>query len=382
LRIFEKIQRLYPDVHIAFSGNDKALASFIKRENIKNEILSGVRTLILNSNIVLDGILVSQIQNVLNSIPYHKASLLFVNEENEILAYYVHNFYAEEYSTIIKQSENTFVFKRVKLHNTKVINYIWEALDYQGKQIERDAALMKDVVSYFDRTIYKNVTFVNNPKIKVGKNVKIAPGVVIDATNGYVLIDDDAQIMHNAVLIGPCYVGKNTTIKIGAKIYENCSFGEYCKIGGDVENSTFHSFSSKQHDGFVGHSYICEWVNLGAGTSTSDLNNRYIPIKMQLPHKLFTTDKQFIGAMIGDHSKTAINTSLNTGTVIGVSSMIANGGLQPKYVPSFRWLADGEVKKYDVEKAIETATSVMARRNKKLTSEEENILRTAANSKY
>jgi UDP-N-acetylglucosamine diphosphorylase/glucosamine-1-phosphate N-acetyltransferase len=158
----------------------------------------------------------------------------------------------------------------------------------------------------------------------------------LDASKGLIVIDDNAEIMHNTVVIGPCYIGKNTKIKIGAKIYPNCSFGDFCKIGGEIEHSVFQNYSNKQHDGFIGNSFIGEWVNLGAGTNNSDLKNNYSSVSIKLSNKTIPTNRLFLGCCIGDHSKTAINTSLNTGSIIGFCSNIHLTGLTPKFIGSYK----------------------------------------------
>jgi UDP-N-acetylglucosamine diphosphorylase/glucosamine-1-phosphate N-acetyltransferase len=181
--------------------------------------------------------------------------------------------------------------------------------------------------------------------------------------------------MHNSVIIGPCYIGKNTIIRVGAVIYENCSFGEYCKIGGELENTIFHNYSNKQHSGFIGNSYIGEWVNLGANTNNSDLKNNYSDITIQLPHKKIKTGKKFLGFLCGDHTKTAINSTILTGSVLGTSVMLALAKFSPKLVSSFSWLTDEFVEKYDFERAISTMQIVKYRRNKELFSAEIEMLR-------
>ncbi|MDP2365630.1 MAG: transferase, partial [Ignavibacteria bacterium] len=166
----------------------------------------------------------------------------------------------------------------------------------------------------------------------------------------------------NAVIEGPCFIGESSKIKSGAAIYENVSIGKVCKVGGEVEQSIFMDYSNKQHAGFIGHSYIGSWVNLGADTNNSDLKNNYSKIKVKLSSKEVDTGSQFIGLMIGDHSKSAINTMFNTGTVVGFSCNIFAAGFPEKYIPSFTWGGDDLSTVYDIKKAIETAIVVTSRR--------------------
>jgi UDP-N-acetylglucosamine diphosphorylase/glucosamine-1-phosphate N-acetyltransferase len=181
--------------------------------------------------------------------------------------------------------------------------------------------------------------------------------------------------MSNTVIYGPCYIGKNSTIKPGAKIYPNTSIGEWCKVGGEVENSIFQAYSNKQHEGFLGHSFISEWVNLGADTNNSDLKNTYSNISMQLPHKLVNTNRIFLGLICGDHTKSGINSMFTTGTVSGLCGILVKEWFLPNYIKSYTWGGKTNSPIYKFEKAIETAKIVMLRRNKELCEEEIELLK-------
>lgn len=181
------------------------------------------------------------------------------------------------------------------------------------------------------------------------------------------MIGNNVTVMPNAVIEGPCYIGDHSVIKAGAKIYESTSIGPVCKVGGEVEASIIHGYSNKQHDGFLGHSYIGEWCNLGADTNTSDLKNNYSSVKMNVNGKEVDTGSLFVGLMMGDHSKSGINTMFNTGTTVGVSSNIFGAGFPPKTIPSFAWVDGQDVQGYRLDKAIEVAKIVMARRKVTMT---------------
>ena len=190
----------------------------------------------------------------------------------------------------------------------------------------------------------------------------------MDAEHGPIYISKNATIMANAVIEGPCFIGEKTTIKIGAKIYEGCTFGEVCKIGGEIEESIVHAYSNKQHEGFIGHAYIGEWCNFGADTNNSDLKNNYSNVKVQINDTLVDSGSMFVGLFMGDHSKTGINTMLNTGTVVGVGCNVYGGDFPPRLIPSFHWGGGtGPTVKYDFDKIMETAQNVMDRRDIELT---------------
>jgi UDP-N-acetylglucosamine diphosphorylase/glucosamine-1-phosphate N-acetyltransferase len=149
-----------------------------------------------------------------------------------------------------------------------------------------------------------------------------------------------------------------------------------CKVGGEVEESVIHSYSNKQHDGFLGHAYLGMWVNLGADTNNSDLKNNYGNVKVVINGRLVDSGSMFVGLTMGDHSKSGINTMFNTGTVVGVSSNVFGAGFPPKFVPSFSWGGSDGQETYELEKSLAVARRVMARRKVTLSAAEESLFRT------
>lgn len=244
------------------------------------------------------------------------------------------------------------------------VNYIWDLIKFNAEQIAADAKLsgMKNIT-----TTGLGVEAVVNHKenIYIGDDVQIEPGCIFIAKDGPIVIENDAKIEAGSILRGPIAVGKNATIKMGARIYGGTTVGPVCKVGGEVSGSIFHSFSNKAHDGFCGNSIFGQWVNLGANTITSNLKNDYKNVKVidwesQQP---IETGRQFLGTIMADHSKTAINTMLNTGTICGVSSNVFIDYLTPKLIDSFTWLGPEGKKIYRFEKAAEVMASMMKRRN-------------------
>lgn len=208
------------------------------------------------------------------------------------------------------------------------------------------------------------VTVLHPYNVWISEGVILSPGVVLDASEGPIVLDEGVKVMPNAVLCGPLYVGKKTLIKIGAKIYGNTSIGPVCKVGGEIEGSIIQAYSNKQHDGFLGHAYIGEWVNLGADTNNSDLKNTYKNVAFySYPQKgKIDSGSQFLGCIIGDHSKTGINCSINTGTVIGIGCNLWGQGLISDFIPDFSWGEAGKLIPYRLQAFCDTARTVKLRR--------------------
>ncbi|NOZ56316.1 MAG: transferase [Calditrichaeota bacterium] len=255
-----------------------------------------------------------------------------------------------------------------------LIHYPWDLVHHNGEEIEREFAERGQGGQILGK-IYPDVTLLAKENIFVGEGAKLWPGVIIDAESGPVYIAEGAKIMANAVIEGPTYIGPKSAIKVGAKIYEGTAIGEVCKVGGEVEESIVHSYSNKQHEGFLGHAYLGMWVNLGADTNNSDLKNNYANVKVQINETLVDSGSLFVGLFMGDHSKSGINTMFNTGTVVGVACNVYGAGFPPRFIPSFHWGGPGGMIKYDFEKTLETARRVMARRDKELTEAQIAVLR-------
>jgi len=163
---------------------------------------------------------------------------------------------------------------------------------------------------------------------------------------------------------GPCVIGRNCLI-LGAKVRAGTTIGECCRIGGEIEQSIFQGFSNKYHDGFIGHSFVGEWVNLGALTTNSDLKNNYTNVKVYVPGARKRTGLRKVGCFIGDHVKTSIGTLINTGTSIGTGAMLVHAGrLTPGHIPPFSWYMDNEVARASIaDPFISICREAMSRRN-------------------
>ena len=202
-------------------------------------------------------------------------------------------------------------------------------------------------------------------------------GAILNAQSGPIYIGKNAQVMEGSILRGPVAIGEGSIIKMGARIYGPTSIGPGCKVGGEVKESVILGHSNKAHDGFLGNSILGEWCNIGAGTSVSNLKNNYSNVRVwdYSTQSMRDSGLQYLGLVMGDHSKSGINSMFNTGTIVGVASNIFGAGYPPKFVPSFSWGgADGFVT-HRLENALQTARKVVARRDTTLTPEEEEIIR-------
>ncbi len=204
--------------------------------------------------------------------------------------------------------------------------------------------------------------------VRLEENVIVGPGAILDATDGPIWVDEGTEIKAGAMIMGPVYIGKNSIIRPGARLYGGVALGEHCRVGGEVANTIMIGYSSKQHSGYLGSSYIGEWVNFGANTDNSDLKNNYKPVDVTINGRKVNTGSLHVGVIVSDFCRTAIQTRLNTGTVVGICCNLFGSDFPDKAVPSFTWFgADGNME-YRLDKALETIEQVMPRRKRKLTS--------------
>lgn len=213
---------------------------------------------------------------------------------------------------------------------------------------------------------------IRGEKIHIGKNVKIYDAI-LNAEEGPIYIDDDAEIMENAVIKGPVYIGKGTHIHVGSKIYASTFLGPECRIGGEVKRTQIFGYTNKGHEGYLGDSVLGYWCNLGANTDNSNMKNTYGKVSLwDITNESYrTTAKQFLGMILGDHTMAAIKTSFNTGSVTGVYANVLDRS-PDRYSRSFSW---GKDQQYNIEKALEVANQVMKRRGKSVDQAYENMLR-------
>lgn len=247
-----------------------------------------------------------------------------------------------------------------------LFRYLWELVDRNSAQITADYAASKRQICSIPGP---GIAIVGpREELIVDPSAHIDPHVVVDTRGGPVVIEGAAVIHAFTRLEGPCYIGAGTHV-LGAKIRAGSTLGPNCRVGGEVEASIIQGYSNKYHDGFLGHGYVGEWVNLGAGTHNSDLRNDYGPVTVTVAGKRVETGRTKIGCYLGDHTKSGLGALLNTGTNAGVfCNLLPSGGLLPRHVPSFSTVWNSHrIEPASLANLLGTAGKVMARRGQELT---------------
>lgn len=283
-------------------------------------------------------------------------------------------FYAENLDkSILKDSEKLNAFLKNRKRKEADLIYLRSIDDfifYQKTVLEKDIAELTTE----DKLDDKIVKLKNEP-VFIEKGAAVFPSVYLDSRNGSIYIKKGVQILPFSVIQGPCFIDEHVLIDT-ARIRPGCSIFKGCKIAGEIEESVFLENTNKHHDGFIGHSYVGTFVNFGAMSTNSDLKNNYSSVKLFQNKKWQDTNKMKVGAFIGDHSKLGIGSLINTGTIIGVgANLYFEKGLYPKYIPSFAWGSAYPFQKYRWNEFSTNTKKIMARRNKELTVENENILK-------
>ena len=265
------------------------------------------------------------------------------------------------------------------IEGARFIGRLWHLVDEIRLALARDFRVRTKGYNIYERpgaVVQEGALLVRGEQIYLAPGATVRPGALLNASAGPIYVDEGAVVMEGAVVRGPVSVGAGAQVKIGANI-EGTAIGPWCKVGGEVHDAVFHSHANKGHAGFLGHSYLGRWCNLGADTNTSNLRNDYAPVTLydSAEGDFAATGRQFLGLFMGDHSKAGINTMFNTGTVVGVSCNLYGAGFMPRHVPSFSWGGpQADVQTYRLEKALRVAEAVMARRNVALTAADRELL--------
>ena len=253
------------------------------------------------------------------------------------------------------------------------IENIWDIFAKNGTAIEEDYQLLTEGKT--SQALDETCTHIGNRLfIEEGAKVQAA---ILNSTSGPIYIGKNAEVMEGSVVRGGLALCEGAVLKLSTKIYGPTTVGPHSKVGGEVNNSVIFGYSNKGHDGFLGNSVLGEWCNLGADTNVSNLKNNYAEIKLWNFEKMGfkPTGLQFCGLMMGDHSKSGINTMFNTATVVGVSANIYGGGFPRNFIPSYAWGGSEKWVTFRFEKAMEVAEKVMERRSVQLDETEKSILK-------
>lgn len=241
------------------------------------------------------------------------------------------------------------------------LDQVWDLVRHLSDLLSTDIPLLAE---WTDQGSTAELMTIGSHPVFVEAGATVEPYVVLDATAGPILVRQGATLQSFTRLVGPCLIGAGTIVNRGR--IAASSVGEHCRIHGEVSMSILTGHANKGHEGFLGHSVLGRWVNLGAGTTNSNLKNNYSDVSIWTPRGIERTGMQFLGALIGDHAKTAIGTRLTTGAVIGTGANVYGAGITSRYVPPFAWGLDG-TELWDLEAFLETAGRAMKRRNVELT---------------
>lgn len=253
----------------------------------------------------------------------------------------------------------------------------WERPTDDGPGLEIDGVLLRgayDLVTALERLLIADCAdfraapstgvpegsiVLGDPADVICLRATIEPGVVFDVRDGPIVIEEGAEVRSGTRLEGPTYIGSGTRV-LGGFVRASV-FGPECRVRGEIAASIFLGYGNKAHDGFVGHSVVGHWVNLGAGTTTSNLKNTYGPVRLDVEGARIETGRSNLGTLFGDHAKTAIGTMMPTGAVVGAGANVFGVAMAPKYVPPFAWGCDGE--RLTEEGFLTVARRVLGRRD-------------------
>jgi UDP-N-acetylglucosamine diphosphorylase/glucosamine-1-phosphate N-acetyltransferase len=329
-------------------------------------VLGSGEFIFLNSRLLAGS---KDIKKILKTLKANGNTAL-ITPDNTIIAFHTDEKNTQKYTEIINPEDDNLVsyadiewlgIDKIVFGDFRFINNVSDLVLYQAGELQDE----------LDFIVSGKKRILNHSKITTDRSA------VLDPSAGKIFIGKNTIIEPFTYIKGPVYIGDGCTIRSGAQLYGPVRIGSNSKVSGEITCSTLHSYVNKQHYGFLGHSYLCEWVNLGAGTTTSNLKNNYSKITLDIEGEKINTGSIFLGSLIGDHTKTGIHTMLNTGSLIGVSTNLYGAGYHSKKINSFTWddASSGRNIEYEIEKAVETARVSMMRRNIEMSPAYESMLR-------
>ena len=360
--LYEKIKRYYPRTNIYLLCRDylAALAKKTHPGTVVGKIGKESSVLFINGRLLCD-------KETPRSIPLAGGDEIF-EADGKIIAARLSKGNLEMIANSISApiTEKSFSAVRSTARSShasvKLIDQFFDIIANNREQLALD-------INFTTRggitrgRVHSSIALYSRGGIFIDDGAEIEAFATLDARPGPIFISRGVKVLPYSRIEGPAFIGERSVISTGSNLRSGVSMGPDCRVGGEVEDTIFQARSNKSHDGFLGNSYIAEWVNLGAGTTNSNLKNNYGNVKVTYKTTETDSGQIFLGCAVGDHTKCGIGTLINTGSIIGASSNIYGGGILPKFVPSFAWGQPGDLVKHDPEHAIKTAKAVMARRD-------------------
>lgn len=338
----------------------KLKPSYITQDylSLRYKLISGANNVLINGCICPNAVLLEKIHSLKEHEMLVKGDIVIAFNASEPK---VHKIAAK--GMLINEDEEIKDYRKIEFEGEILtVRNLWDIFSKNGQAIADDfAILVKGKISQ-PISSTNQVIAPQNIFLEEGANVECS---ILNAKDAFIYIGKDAEIMEGSIVRGSLALCEHAQLKLGAKIYGPTTIGPHSKVGGEVNNSVIFGYSNKAHDGFLGNAVLGEWCNIGADSNNSNLKNDYSEVKIwDYSKKAFkATGLQFCGLIMADHSKCGINTMFNTGTVVGFSSNIFGSGFPRNFIPSFSWGGAAGFTTYKVEKAIEVAKLVMARRN-------------------
>ncbi len=339
---------------ISFIARKNQLAFFLSNNNLDNPVYEYSEDVLFVNSRLID--ILSLLKLNINSA--------YVDDNDEILAIRAGKNLLTKIKpkNLFEHSEDAQILKYCdKVEKKESIKYLFDIISNQSKYIEQDSILFLKAKGKEFRQRQANLFI--HPKAKVNPLTSINP------EEGIIIIDKDASVNPFTEIRGSSYIGQLSIID-RAYIHDNVTIGKNCRISGEIEASIISDYSNKHHSGFLGHSYLGEWVNIGAMTTTSDLKNNYSNIKFFYRNNTVDTNQIKMGSLFGDHVKCSIGLMINCGTIIGECSVLFNSPKE-KTIPHAMW---GQDKHYDYSILVKNIEKIMKRRNVKLSQEYLNLI--------
>ena len=293
-------------------------------------------------------------------------------KENEAI------FYGEEviaFFTKDTQEEVDFLkYRKIEFEDDVLrIEHTWDIFSKNGEALQADFDFL---TAGRESAPISKTNILINPDHIFAEEGAVVEHSILNATEGPIYLGKNSEVWEGNLIRGAFALCEKAVVKMGAKIYGPTTIGPYCKVCGEISNSVIFGYSSKGHEGYLGNAVLGEWCNIGADSNNSNLKNNYAKVRLwnYATESFEQTGLQFCGLMMGDHSKTAINTMLNTGTVVGVNVNLYVPGFPRNFIPSFSWGGASGFTTYMPNKAFEAARVMMARRGVEFDDTEANIL--------